>query len=439
MHFKRSRSFYSLVGCITILWSNSFAGSLPTLAVPPLGESQEEKASQAVSRALQSSKKIFVLENATVKRYLQSQKKGLERKTTPYEASLLLNKGQEEYRKVNLKEAISLFTKAKVMYRGQLFEEESFEGLRAAQLNLAMAYLGDKDEARAREEMREIVILDPEREKRELPEKLYPPNIRNLYKTVREEVRKKQFGNLDVVTSTPGVLVYVDGKSIGSTPARLERLPAGEHFIRVEMEGTEGFFGSKYIVAGENRMEPELKLGHVTNPLKYFSTVATSSQIDQHRAAFLDDMGVSLGADIFVFLTPEYAQVSAQLYDQRSQEVSPVVQDKTPEGLVTKLLKFIDADGYVVKGEETLKEGRDLAKKKNLPENLKPEASGTFSEQAKTKTSKGYQGTPWYQNRWVWIGLGGGLLLVGGGLFLFTDLGKSNATKGTLTLTIPGR
>jgi hypothetical protein len=144
-----------------------------------------------------------------------------------------------------------------------------------------------------------------------------------------------------------------------------------------------------------------------------------------------------------VFLTPGQAEVNGQLYDQRSQELSPIAKDSSPEGLVTKLMRFIDAEGYVAKPalepEKTEEPSAAPAGTKKIPDQLKPEAEGTFSgeAQAAPQTAPVSGGASWYKNPWIWAAIGGGLLLVGGGVFVVAKYGKQSASTGTVKVVVP--
>jgi len=432
----RQPRFLALALCVTMISSSIYAGPRPTIAIPPLTKSLNERAIQAIVQTFRDSGDVVVLDVPLVERYVRNKIKiSIPKKSTKNAARTLAN-GQKAYRKLKITEATNLLKRAKTIYRNHLYDEESFQGLRAAQFHLAMAYLASKDRARAKEELREIVLLDPDRNTRKLSSKLYPPTIRNLYKETRDEIKKGESGNIEIKSKPRGALVFMDGKNFGSTPVRIKKVPVGEHFFRLTLEGTDGHFGSKFIVEGKNRFTIELKAVETHNITHYFSVVRNSKDIDHKRAAFLDEMGLTLGADIIIFLSPGQSKVKGQLYDQRSQEVSPIENASSPEKLVAKLLKYLDADGYVASPEEMIKaERQPAASHSKLSPRLTPNANQTFTDQTKAKPQ--LHTLPWYQNKWIWIGAGAGLLLVGGSVLLLTDIAKSNASSSNITVTIP--
>src|SRR5258706_11110839 len=103
MRFVRSRSV-AVCALFLILYSDLYAAALPTLAIPPMAGSTNQKATEAVAQALQKSQRVIVVEKEAVSRYLNMQKKNTpDRKPNP-EATKALQKGQEAYRKLKLKQ-----------------------------------------------------------------------------------------------------------------------------------------------------------------------------------------------------------------------------------------------------------------------------------------------------------------------------------------------
>ncbi|MFH1017558.1 MAG: PEGA domain-containing protein [Pseudomonadota bacterium] len=415
----------------------------PTLIVPPLAGASNEPARTALAAAFRDTGDVSVIEGAAVDTFLRERMAPASAPKKDTSASTFLKQGMAAYRGLDVDSAIKKLVKAKSAFRNSLSDEGAFEGLRAAQFYLAMSYLAKKERSRAREELLQALVLDPERKTRKLSEKLYSNEVRKLYDEARRQVGQMPKGDLEVSTPSGGELVYVDGKSAGAAPVRAGELPAGEHFVRVEAEGREPYVAAQTVVAGENRVVVDLKPVRKVDPVRFFSPVNTASDIDHERAAFLDEMGLALGGDIFVLLAPEQGQVSAQLYDQRSQEVTTIERDKTASGLARKLLGHLDRDGYV-SSRKTLAlpvPKPEVAQTESLPANLKPQPEGRLSEQPAQVLRAPNPSTrrAWYENPWLWGGVALGLGAAVGAVLLFTDVGKSGAGSSTLTLTVPGK
>jgi tetratricopeptide (TPR) repeat protein len=401
-----------------------------------------------LAEALRGAGKVSVIEDTAVDNFLRDRMGPANVPKKEFGARKLLEEGTAAYRNLKLEEAVRKLAKAKVAFRNNLAEEGAFEGLRASQFYLAMSYLARKERTQAREELLQALTLDPERRTRKLSDKLYSTEVRKLFEESRKEVSAKARGDLEISTPSGGELVYVDGKSAGAAPVRIQDLPIGEHFIRVEAEGKEPYFASQTVVSGENRIVADLKSHRKIDPEKYFSPVKSSSEIEQDRASFLDEMGLALGADIFVLLSPGTGQVSAQLYDQRSQEVSPIEKDKTPSGLARKLLSHLDRDGYVTGAAAAAAQSMpvskpDAAPAASLPANLKPDAESRLSDQPQQTLTVPRTGRidrkAWYENPWIWGGLALGLGAAAASVLLFTNVGKKSATTDTVSVTVPGK
>ncbi len=420
--------------CVVFGTTTAWGGSSPTLIVPPLGESADEAASKAIVQAFRQTEKIQVVDLSAVGSYLAQFQPGGTGEGAK-EAARLLKEGQEAYRDLKLKESISLLEKAKILYRNQLSQPENFEGLRACQFHLAMGYLSLKDEARAKEELKEIYRLDPERDSRKLSVQAYPPPIRELYKKVRTEMVKGERGSLEVKSQPTGALVYVNGASTGAAPVVVNELPVGEHFLSLSLKGHESRFSSKYVVVGANQFQGRLEEAQSQDYEKYFRIINLEKKLDHHRLAFLDEMGLKLGGDIFVFLTPGQGEVHGQLYDQRSQEMSAKETGNDPKALVAKLLDSLDADGYVIRGQMA---PPSEPPKKKTPLSAQPLPSAVPTPGPAKQPGLSSSSRPWYQNPWIWAAVGGGLLLAGGSVLLFSDVAKSSATTSTVRVTIPG-
>jgi hypothetical protein len=58
-------------------------------------------------------------------------------------------------------------------------------------------------------------------------------------------------GDISVYSSPLGASILIDGKYYGTTPANLTAVPAGSHFIRLELSGYFAYEGTVYVLAGQ--------------------------------------------------------------------------------------------------------------------------------------------------------------------------------------------
>jgi hypothetical protein len=67
-------------------------------------------------------------------------------------------------------------------------------------------------------------------------------------------------GSLVIESRPTGATVYLDNRSVGTTPLRLDRVNAGEHVVRLEREGYQNWSRSVRVVATErNRVTASLE------------------------------------------------------------------------------------------------------------------------------------------------------------------------------------
>ncbi|MCB0308815.1 MAG: PEGA domain-containing protein [Bdellovibrionales bacterium] len=436
---QRLRRVSGLIGVWLIFSQGVLAQNLPKIAVLPLPGESGQKAAAAVSDSLKATERGQIVELPEVENYLRNQDGSSKKSGGIKEANDKLKKGEEAYRNLDIKKSIRLLQGAKILYRQNFNSSEAFEGLRSAQFFLAMAFLANRQTERARDELRQIYIIDPERKTRKLSEKLYPPSIRDLFASVKKEFSEKPVGDLEIVSNPSGALAFVNGTSVGATPTLVKDLPVGEHFVRVVLNEQKSAADAKYIVSGLNRYEPDLNLIVPRNIYQYFETVSAPYDLDHQRVAFLDSMGVAIGAEIFVFLTPGNQMVKGQLYDQRSQAVSLPVSEKSPDLLAKKLVSFIGANGYVEAAPKNVTPPTtDLT---TLPERTiqteTAETSPISTDLARQARQSRYGDGSWIRRNKLWLGIGGAVLVGVGVFFGLKSVGSKTSNNSVLTIQIP--
>lgn len=302
-----------------------------------------------------------------------------------------------------------------------------------------------------------MILIDPKRAQTNPSEKYYSPQIRALYQKVLEEMKTAEKGQAQISSIPAGASVFMDGEMMGKTPLDLRELPIGRHYFRL-VSGDQEEFVEKFIVAGANEIEQKFSQIETGDTNMYFQTLADKKELDQPRATYLDEMGLALGADLFVFLTPLEGKVKGQLYDQRSQELSPEITQSSPQALVAQLLQSLGPDGYVVPAEHTPTVAPTTAS--SSMEAIGPsasDASGVGVElKPRSKFAKpqdahspgiSFNETPpqqinspdqrqWYEKPLIWAIIGGGALAIGAGLY-FSGMIDFGASSSTVKASIP--
>jgi hypothetical protein len=166
-------------------------------------------------------------------------------------------------------------------------------------------------------------------------------------------------------------------------------------------------------------------------------------------------MGLALGADLFVFLTPLSGKVKGQLYDQRSQELSREITQSSPQALVAELLKSLGPDGYVVPSEHTPGSapmaqpemmdsseedpsgvGVELAPRSKLSRpNVEASPGIPFNEQPQ-QALQSPDTREWHEKPWVWGAIAGGAAAALLGLY-FGGVINFDSNSSTVRAVIP--
>ena len=143
--------------------------------------------------------------------------------------------------------------------RGELTADDTLH-LAPAYVLLGTVYYDN--ESRALSAFEEAARLDPALQ---LSEREHSPRIRGLFRKARERLssRETRTGALKVDSSPAGGEIFVDGKSRGKGPLRLEKLIPGRHYVAVRRAGFRD--GIKVVSVPENG-EEEVRLDLEKSP-----------------------------------------------------------------------------------------------------------------------------------------------------------------------------
>lgn len=405
---------------------HAHAQTQPALVVSPMQGTTNQQAAQAIVTEFEKTNQVFVLDPDKVQGFI-SQYSQEKKPQSSQEALEFFNQGKTSYQNLEMEAAVDYFRKAERLYKNTLWDEDSFRAYRTTKFQLAQSFLalGRKEEARV--QMEEVMLLDPGRQDKKLSEKFYSPQVRALYQSVYEDFLTRDKGSIVVESDPGGAQVYMDGTLMGQTPGTVPNVPVGKHYFRFVKDGFEEKMVEQFVVKGANRIQMKLTSNQQGSRSVYFETIDKKESMDASRVSFLDEMGVTLGVDIYVFLSPEQGKVSGQLFDQRTQEMSPVIQAANPQALVQGLMQFLGQDGYVIeksiRGLQSPPEVKASANTTNV-QVQKPEAP-VLNE--KTKITKQW---------WFWPAVGVVVIGTGAGLY-FGGVFDAGSSSSTLTTEFP--
>jgi|GEM_PF-4785083 len=411
------------------------AQATPSVVVSPMGGSSSQAAVQAIVSELLSDGRLSVVPQKNVQSFM-SQYAGQASPVISQQAYAFFQQGQKAFDNLNMKEAVDFFQKSERLYQNMLRDQDTFRAYRSVKFNLSRAFLalGRKQEAKAA--MLEVIRLDPDRSPDKLSESEDSPEDRKLYKEAYAQLMDGPKGNVLLQAEPADARVYVDGKDVGSGQVQLQNMPLGKHYFRVVKSGFEEQVLEQFVVAGQNRVKVTLKPKQDQSVLQsYFETVESTDQMGEARIEFLDQMGVTLGADIFLLLSPLKGEVRGQLFDQRSQELSGAIASDQPKQLIAGLMRYIGSDGYVLSADQVPAQAAATQADPTKTAS-KPNAKTNQNETFKAKKSKNEVNKPFYKKWWFWTAIGVVVVGAGGGVYASGAL-DGDVDRSTLTTNIP--
>lgn len=338
-------------------------------------------------------------------------------------------KGKQLYEKLALDEAITKLSSAVRGYREGIGSLRDNRYLLVSHLYLGMALIILGRETEGRKYIREMIVLDPLRNTRKLPQREFSPRIVGLHQKLTAEILNGPNGTLLINTQPAGATIYVDGAKKQRSPVQVADVPTGDHFVVAEKKGHRQFSQRIRVGPGLNKVNIDLKDFQPLAPYAFYRR--RDSSVNRQ----LNKIAKKLGAQILLLghMAPQKkskATFTAQFYDARSKEFTKIEKveasksrvKKRAKTLAGKLLANLTLSGLVVA------EIRDP--KAPLPKAaLKPPVATSARFQ-----KKGEKSTPIYGKWWFWTIVG---VAAAGGAGAFLLLKKSDPSFNILSIQNP--
>lgn len=337
------------------------------------------------------------------------------------DASANFNEGKKMYSQLSMEDAINSFNKAVVGYREGIgaLRDNRYLLISHLYLGMALMVLGRKQEGQ--NFIREMIVLDANRNQRKLSQTEFPPEVIQTHRNVTKQVLGAPVGNLSITYKPSGAKVYVDAVLQGGKDKTTLDLPVGEHFVVVEKKGYRQFSKRVLIKPGNNPLNVELEEWQLLSPYspeKRNSLLATEDLFK--LASDLSTNMLVLGS--ISTMSNGRSEVVAQLFDIRTKEFSKIEKIEASESelqfsgrkLAKKLLESLSKTGSIVMESSPSQEAASSRIRAPLP---KQSASPVIREKDSSKNSMAI-----HKQWWFWTALG--VVVVGaGGYFL---LGKKS-------------
>lgn len=150
------------------------------------------------------------------------------------EANDLLWKGRELVSKKKFEKAVQPLSQAFDIYSENYDILRDMDNLVDASFNLAVAFYGAQFIEDAEDAIKRVVVMRPELT---FQRSSVPAGFDDLFSTIQKKVLKRRSGPVVVDAVGHSVDVYLDGVLRGKTPVTLKDLPYGIHYVQVFAPG----------------------------------------------------------------------------------------------------------------------------------------------------------------------------------------------------------
>ncbi len=154
--------------------------------------------------------------------------------TVASKAQKLLDNGIREYGENELEDAIDDLGDAIRKYSDIMEFKEYREKGEDAGVFLAAAHLLNGDKEEAEKVFYRLLLQNPDLS---LAGKSLPQDVKDLLESAKAGLPNASTGGMKVSSSPSGKPVFLNGYFRGLTPVQLDKIPAGDHFVKVAMPG----------------------------------------------------------------------------------------------------------------------------------------------------------------------------------------------------------
>jgi tetratricopeptide (TPR) repeat protein len=387
-------------------------------------------------------------------------------------AEELYKQGKKAYELLKIDQAIQYFEQSLSMFNKTLPYLESNRYLLMTYLYLGMSKISLKRVDEGRRDIRSMLAIDPQRQKRTLNTKFFPPDIIATYRKLKKEVVTQANASLNVAVDQIGARVLLDGNRLETAPVTIASLVPGAHRLTVYKRGFERWSENIEVKSGANNVTVKMERWVP------FKTVAGASPLGEHTALFRS-AGESLRASVLILGNVENTaknstannsndrrsySIRTQLHGLNNGEFSSIETEKIDDlgqakqrgfRLAKLLLDHLTAQGEVMPPTAGAIAGaangfQSMEPDKAAPDKLAPQSPQSnespniiqtpeqFVYKEPTPPKVRELRTPFYKEPLFWWIVGGAAVAGVGGVLLFTDVAKTDADNNVLVIGNPG-
>ncbi len=317
-----------------------------------------------------------------------------------------LDEGRILYERAEFEDAVNALSSAVGLLGEAMPAATDNRLLIDALLTLGLTHFSVGDTEPAHEAFQQVVVLDPTRR---LDAVKYSKPTVDFFETVRAEVEARGTGQIEV-TGAPGYTVYVDGRSRGQTPLRIEALPVGSHGVLVLGPAGQRAFEEVQVEAGAStKVSPKLARGLLAE------TGGSEDERRRQTRQLYEALGTYVETDLVLLAGQTSAgEVGVQLYEPRTGSLSTILSGGEGQP-VDQLVAAMSRLPELVNETGGLRTDQVFARSLPLdigtntlllsllldPEPMLAQGSVSGSGES-TEVARERKGLPWY----VWAGVG---------------------------------
>ena len=377
----------------------------------------EDKFRRELSGKISSSRNLVLSSEETTQSVVSEQWDVSEKDSVAKvrKAKQFFARGKKLYDQLSLDKAIIDFNRAVIGYREGIGALRDNRYLLVSHLYLGMSLIVLGRAKEGSKYIREMIILDSNREKRTLSRKEFSPKIIQIHRNLTKKVLSGPRGKIELEVTPADANVYLNGKKQQKQRQLIFEVPVGEHFLVVEKKGYRKFAKRILVSPGLRPVSVALEPWRPFRPYSFER---------RNNLVALDDLksiAKKVSADVLVLGsigkiegTDEY-NFNAQLFDARSKEFSKVVSvdfserrvSSASRAIARKVLDQLTQSGLVI---------ADLGSRPRDKPNFKARENNFKKASKKNKTKS--SGKSIFKKTWFWGAVAGVVAVGVGSIFL---------------------
>ncbi len=325
------------------------------------------------------------------------------------EAKGFLREGEKAFFDSNFDKAYKYLSKARRGLIRTLYLLDDNKDLFKVHLLLGRTLMALGEKKKAKMMFKKAIFIAPDES---VSSRDYPPTVRKMIAELKQKQMALKEVKVEIISRPPGAEVFVNGKRVGKTPLTIP-LPEGEYFIRISKKRYKSWYSSISISEDNSKLERVLvPLSGASTSSENFDIAGDVPSLPQARIDYLSEAAFSIGSDYLLLGRAAGGELALQLFDLRTQELSPVARSrfgnspiekkKAVISAVDKLVEYINREGYLAVTTNTV--NKTGTSKYSSPAVVQSGVQPQWKARGKQfkYSVKQHRPKEWYEKWWSW-------------------------------------